>query len=99
MASLNLQINTRQGQMLSPRFQHAVRLLQLSSMDFADTVRDVLGQNPFLELEDGLAEGEGVVAELVSAGSAIARIPAGVRGTPVPASVTCRGVDLARLGA
>jgi RNA polymerase sigma-54 factor len=60
--NLNLQSNTRQVQALSPRFQHAVRLLQLSSTDFADTVRDVLGQNPFLELEDGVADGDGAVA-------------------------------------
>ena len=59
MVTLNFQTDTRHVQALSPRFQHAVRLLQMSSMDFAATVRDVLGQNPFLEIEDGLAEGEG----------------------------------------
>ena len=62
MVDLSFRTDARQVQALSPRFQHAVRLLQLSSMDFADTVRDVLGQNPFLELEDGLAEGEGLAA-------------------------------------
>lgn len=67
MASLNLQNTTRQVQTLSPRFQHAVRLLQMSSVDFADTVRDVLGQNPFLELEDGLAEGEGAMGDSADA--------------------------------
>jgi len=59
LPSLDFRANTRQAQTLSPRFQHSVRLLQLSSMDFAATVRDVLGQNPFLELEDG---GEGADA-------------------------------------
>ncbi len=59
MVTLSFQTDTRQVQALSPRFQHAVRLLQMSSMDFAATVRDVLGQNPFLEVEDGMAEGEG----------------------------------------
>ena len=33
--------------------QYAVRLLQMSSLDFAATVRDTLGRNPFLESEDG----------------------------------------------
>ena len=30
----------RHAQALSPRFQHAVRLLQMSSTDFAATVRE-----------------------------------------------------------
>jgi RNA polymerase sigma-54 factor len=59
VSSLHFLADTRHAQTLSPRFQHAVRLLQLSSMDFAATVRDVLGQNPFLELEEGLSDGEG----------------------------------------
>ena len=58
MSSLHFLADTRHAQTLSPRFQHAVRLLQLSSMDFAATVRDVLGQNPFLELEEGASDGE-----------------------------------------
>ncbi len=41
-----------QTQTLSPRLQHAVRLLQMSSLDFGLAVRDVLGRNPFLEVED-----------------------------------------------
>jgi RNA polymerase sigma-54 factor len=43
----------RQAQTLSPRLQHAVRLLQLSSLDFSAMVRDLLGRNPFLEGEEG----------------------------------------------
>ncbi|MFM9915543.1 MAG: RNA polymerase factor sigma-54 [Rhizobacter sp.] len=45
-----------QRQALSPRFQQAVRLLQMSSMDFTASVHDVLGRNPFLEAEDGDVE-------------------------------------------
>ena len=70
MVTLNFQTDTRQVQALSPRFQHAVRLLQLSSMDFAATVRDVLGQNPFLEIEDGVVEGEGADADALDGDSA-----------------------------
>lgn len=43
----------RQTQTLSPRLQHAVRLLQMSSLDFAAMLRDTLGKNPFLEVEEG----------------------------------------------
>jgi RNA polymerase sigma-54 factor len=38
---------------LSPRLQRAVRLLQMSSLDFAQVVRDALDSNPFLEQEEG----------------------------------------------
>ncbi len=49
----------RHAQALSPRFQHAVRLLQMSSTDFAATVRDVMGRNPFLEATDADEAGDG----------------------------------------
>ena len=56
MPSLDLRADHRQTQTLSPRLQHAVRLLQMSSLDFAAMVRDTLGKNPFLEAEDGDAD-------------------------------------------
>ncbi|HEX4511437.1 MAG TPA: RNA polymerase sigma-54 factor, partial [Burkholderiaceae bacterium] len=55
MGSMDFRAETRQQQTLSPRLQHAVRLLQLSSLEFAQQVHDALGKNPFLE-EDGEAE-------------------------------------------
>ncbi len=54
---LEARAEQRQNQTLSPRLQHAVRLLQMSSLDFGTVVRDVLGRNPFLETEDGLEDG------------------------------------------
>ena len=56
MPSIDLRADHRQSQTLSPRLQHAVRLLQMSSLDFAALVRDALGKNPFLESEDGDAD-------------------------------------------
>jgi len=47
-----LRIEHRQHQTLTPRLQHAVRLLQLSSLDFAQEVQDALGKNPFLEADE-----------------------------------------------
>jgi RNA polymerase sigma-54 factor len=47
-----LQIRQRQQHTVTPRLQHAVRLLQLSSLDFAQEVQDAMGRNPFLEVED-----------------------------------------------
>lgn len=51
--SLDIRTEHRQTQTLSPRLQHAVRLLQMSSLDFAAMLRETLGKNPFLETEDG----------------------------------------------
>ena len=55
MQSISLQAGatTALQPTLSPRLQRAVRLLQLSSQDFAQAVRDALDSNPFLEQEDG----------------------------------------------
>src|ERR1700748_854262 len=52
MGSMDFRTEQRQTQTLSPRLQPAVRLLQLSSLEFAQQVHDALGKNPFLE-EDG----------------------------------------------
>ncbi len=65
MPSMELRTEHRQTQALSPRLQHAVRLLQMSSLDFAAVVRDALGKNPFLESEDG--DGDGDDADAVTA--------------------------------
>lgn len=48
-----IRIEGRQTQTLTPRLQQAVRLLQLSSLEFAQELRDTLIKNPFLEEEDG----------------------------------------------
>ncbi len=53
MTMIEMRADHRQTQSLSPRLQHAVRLLQMSSLDFATMVRDTLGKNPFLEIEEG----------------------------------------------
>jgi RNA polymerase sigma-54 factor len=53
MNSPALQTGQRQQHTVTPRLQHAVRLLQLSSLDFAQEVHDAMGKNPFLEVEDG----------------------------------------------
>jgi RNA polymerase sigma-54 factor len=63
---MDLRADHRQSQTLSPRLQHAVRLLQMSSLDFAAMLRDTLGRNPFLETEEGEG-GEGDDAGLPAA--------------------------------
>ena len=48
----------RQSRTLSPRMQRAVRLLQMSSVDFAQEVNEALGRNPFLEGEPPAEAGD-----------------------------------------
>ena len=52
MSSLSLHATASLQPTLSPRLQRAVRLLQMSSQDFAQVVRDALDTNPFLEQEE-----------------------------------------------
>jgi len=56
MGSIAVRVEHRQQQTLSPRLQQAVRLLQLSSLDFAQEVHDALGRNPFLEADEAEAD-------------------------------------------
>lgn len=42
----------RQQQTISPRLQHAVRLLQMSSLEYAQSLNDALSRNPFLESDE-----------------------------------------------
>ena len=53
MSSLSLHATASLQATMSPRLQRAVRLLQMSSQDFAQVVRDALDTNPFLEQEEG----------------------------------------------
>lgn len=57
-----LKFDTRQNQALTPRLQYAVRLLQLSSLDYAQELQDTMAKNPFLENDD-IANESGAVTE------------------------------------
>ncbi|AMO23953.1 RNA polymerase factor sigma-54 [Ramlibacter solisilvae] len=52
MSSLSIHTHASLQATLSPRLQKAVRLLQMSSQDFAQVVRDALDTNPFLEQDE-----------------------------------------------
>ena len=79
MQSLSLQIGSHLQTTLSPRLQRAVRLLQMSSMDFSQVVRDALDTNPFLETEDGGLASELPVADEAEAPAAFeGEVPDGI---------------------
>src|SRR5438093_2696703 len=70
MAAPTTRLEHRQHQALTPRLQHAVRLLQLSSLDFAQEVQEAMGKNPFLEHDDsGPGDSAGTGSEAVGAGA------------------------------
>lgn len=48
-----VELRAKQSLTLTPRLQQSVRLLQLSSMKFAQELRTALDTNPFLEYDDG----------------------------------------------
>jgi RNA polymerase sigma-54 factor len=52
MNALYARIEQHQTQKLSPRLQQAVRLLQLSSLEFMQELHAMLDSNPFLEAND-----------------------------------------------
>jgi len=65
MTGMHMNIAQRQNSSVSPRLQQAVRLLQMSSLDFAAMVRASLSRNPFLEAEESDETDDG--AEVLAA--------------------------------
>ncbi|SDD04253.1 RNA polymerase factor sigma-54 [Paraburkholderia lycopersici] len=78
----SIALHARQHLALTPRLQQAVRLLQLSSLEFQQELREALDTNPFLEYvppasETGeAAEAAGGAAGIGSAATAAAEAPA-----------------------
>jgi RNA polymerase sigma-54 factor len=72
VGSMDFHAGQRQSTTLSPRLQHAVRLLQMSSMDFAAMLRETMDRNPFLDVDesqsDGVADSAPSLAETPGAG-------------------------------
>jgi RNA polymerase sigma-54 factor len=74
MTMMDMRADHRQGQTPSPRLQHAVRLLQMSSLDFSALVRDALDKNPFLETDEGGDGPGGVGADSLGQAAASASV-------------------------
>jgi RNA polymerase sigma-54 factor len=62
MNQQTLKLDAQHSQTLTPRLQYAVRLLQLSSLDYEQELHDVMGRNPFLEADEA-APAPGSVAD------------------------------------
>jgi RNA polymerase sigma-54 factor len=52
----SIELRTRQSLALTPRMQQSVRLLQLSSIEFQQALRQALDTNPFLEYDQAASE-------------------------------------------
>jgi RNA polymerase sigma-54 factor len=77
----SIALHARQQIALTPRLQQAVRLLQLSSLEFQQELREALDTNPFLEYVPPASEAgdatEGVPDGAAGAGAAAAVAPEG----------------------
>jgi RNA polymerase sigma-54 factor len=62
-----LSIRPRQNLALTARLQHSVRLLQLSSLEFAQEISQALVSNPFLEEDDSETENGATAPAIPSA--------------------------------
>ena len=88
MQSTTLRLDHRQAQTLSPRLQHAVRLLQMSSVDFVQELHDLMTRNPFLEQEDGEAPEDYDVAAVARMSGVSAASIADIEPPPVDGEAT-----------
>ncbi|HZE91238.1 MAG TPA: RNA polymerase factor sigma-54 [Rhizobacter sp.] len=75
MSSIVTSLDNRAQQKLSPRLQHAVRLLQLSSLEFAQEVHGALEKNPFLEAPEDEADNEAPADDPAAAAAALPEEP------------------------
>lgn len=65
--TLAMQLRLRQHLAVTPQLQQALRLLQLSSIEFAQEVEQALSSNPFLEEDSAAPNGGAAPAEEVPA--------------------------------
>ena len=92
MQSMSLQISSTLQPALSPRLQRAVKLLQMSSLDFSQVVRDALDNNPFLEPDEAAAVADlPIAAEPERGEAADAPVEAGWGVEPIARSRTVDG--------
>ncbi|MGV2289579.1 RNA polymerase factor sigma-54 [Trinickia sp. YCB016] len=89
-----LELHHKQHVALTPRLQQSVRLLQLSSLEFEQEVRQALDTNPFLELEEPSTE------EAEPAADGNADVHPGYEAdaaaaAPAPAEMTPEGAEAA----
>ena len=82
----SLELRTKQSLALTPRLQQSVRLLQLSSLEFQQELRNALDTNPFLEYDETQAEDNALSTDN---GNSMADTPAAVDQTaPVDAPMS-----------
>ena len=55
MNQASLKLTSHQNQTLTPRLQMAVRLLQMSALDYEQELHGLMAKNPFLEIDEAAA--------------------------------------------
>jgi RNA polymerase sigma-54 factor len=75
-----LKLESRQTQVMTPRLQYAVKLLQLSSLDYAQELQDAMAKNPFLEPDESAPPARTPDSDWALAASDPAREPTPAEG-------------------
>src|ERR1700689_4686847 len=82
----SIELRTKQSLALTPRLQQSVRLLQLSSLEFQQELRNALDTNPFLEYDETQAEDNALSTDN---GNSMADTPAAIdQSAPVDAPMS-----------
>src|SRR5579863_4095798 len=82
----SIELRARQSLALTPRLQQSVRLLQLSSLEFQQELRNALDTNPFLEYDETQAEDNALSTDN---GNSMGDTPAATdQNTPVDAPMS-----------
>ncbi len=87
-----LSLRVSQHLALTPQLQQSIRLLQLSTLEMAQEVEQMLDENPFLERGEELVEREAFGLEVadapVAASEQLAEVAVGTSDTPAPSRET-----------
>lgn len=88
--SLGMELRLRQHLAITPQLQQALRLLQLSSLEFSEEIQQVMASNPFLEEEGEAAPPPAAAGGEPASGAAAepaGEAPADSDGDSAPAAV------------
>src|SRR5258705_10083860 len=89
----SIELRARQSFALTPRLQQSVRLLQLSSLEFQQELRNALDTNPFLEYDPAAPEELGKSADGTTQDGGGEASPASDRDTALESSGSDSSAD------
>ncbi|WP_332675182.1 RNA polymerase factor sigma-54 [Aromatoleum sp.] len=85
--TVGMELRLRQHLAITPQIQQALRLLQLSSLEFAQEVEEAVSKNPFLEEDGDAAPARAGAPESESAAAEMPEPPPGGNDEPGPSHI------------